>query len=223
MTSHPSLAELSAYLDEELAASRLKDVERHLAHCQACRGELAGLRKVVSQLGRIERSAPPPALGLRLRRRLATEDRPVSLAERLDASFSRAPLDSSLLFTFALVLALAVMVYMFAHMFARESSLTPVQLESQGEGPVDQTHSFIWEGRSFVFVDPEWRDQECLGLEPQQVIVHGTAEWSNLIQDHPEMERLIEMAEPVVIDINGRILRLERQNTNSEFRVQNSE
>jgi anti-sigma factor RsiW len=50
---------MSDYLDEELAASRRRRMQRHVEVCPACRRVLATLRRMVGTLRRV----PPPTGG----------------------------------------------------------------------------------------------------------------------------------------------------------------
>jgi anti-sigma factor RsiW len=50
---------MSDYLDEELAASRRRFMERHVEECPKCRRVLGTLRRMVGALRRV----PPPAGG----------------------------------------------------------------------------------------------------------------------------------------------------------------
>jgi len=66
-------ADLSAYLDGELAGPQRAAVEAHLANCGACRRVLADLREVAGWVGGLPRAQAPAALveelrGLALRR-----------------------------------------------------------------------------------------------------------------------------------------------------------
>lgn len=105
---------LSAYLDGELIGDDVSRVERHLEDCPACRAELAGLRRVVRQLERTRRAAPPPLLAEAVARRVALEGTNVGLLERVERALGRVPLDSNLFLGFAMVLALSGLVLAYA-------------------------------------------------------------------------------------------------------------
>ncbi len=67
---HPSEAELIEYLDGELAAARVKRVDRHLAVCARCRQALAGLREAAAAARSLSSVAPPPDLRARVAAKL---------------------------------------------------------------------------------------------------------------------------------------------------------
>jgi len=72
-----------AYLDDELAAEELRDLELHLHECAACRAQVDAERDAIAELRR--RLAPPPTpdvVRARLHAALDTEDAIVSRQER---------------------------------------------------------------------------------------------------------------------------------------------
>ncbi len=93
-----------AYLDDELAAEELRDLELHLRDCAACRAHVDAERDAIAELRR--RLAPPPAPDL-LRRRLM-----VAL-DAEDAQTARAPRTSWILPGAASVAAVAALVLFF--------------------------------------------------------------------------------------------------------------
>lgn len=113
---HLTVDELSAYLDEELLAPERLGVETHLEDCTDCRERLDGLRSVALGLRSVERLSPPPLLEHSLKRQL-------SLVDREEPAWRRAPvvgrLQSNLLLLFALVIALALMVALFSDALSR--------------------------------------------------------------------------------------------------------
>jgi anti-sigma factor RsiW len=115
MTAHATAETLSSYLDGELASPDRAAVERHIAACPGCRGRLDSLRRVVDNLRRIERAAPPPTLAQHVQRRVALEGDGGSLVARLEERMRRLPVASSLGTSFAVVLALAAILYLYAH------------------------------------------------------------------------------------------------------------
>jgi hypothetical protein len=115
MTAHASAEILSAYLDDELAEGERRETERHLAACPDCRARLDSLGRVVGTLKRLERAAPPAALPQLVQRRIALTGARPSYLERLEERLQGLGLTSPLAASFALVLALAAMLYLFAH------------------------------------------------------------------------------------------------------------
>lgn len=105
---------LSTYLDGELPAGRAGAVEHHLASCAGCQARLDGMRRVVRSLARLERVSPPPLLAQRVERRVALLGRERTLTERLETRLRGLTLDSPMVVTFAVVLALAAILYFFS-------------------------------------------------------------------------------------------------------------
>lgn len=118
LASHVSDDLLSAYLDGELPRAKIPEVEDHLSSCPNCRARLDGLRRVVRSLARLERAAPPSVLAQRVERRIALQQRDASFVDRLEGRLRGLPLDSPMVATFAVVLALGVILYLFAHQVA---------------------------------------------------------------------------------------------------------
>ncbi len=114
MSRHATLERLSSYLDGELPEPQSRQVAEHVADCRACRERLAGLRRVVERLAALESAGPPAHLGGLLGRQVRQEPRPRGPFERLERRIAEVNLQPSLAPTFALVILLAVVVYMFA-------------------------------------------------------------------------------------------------------------
>jgi len=111
--AHPTDDLLSAYLDGELREREARRVAEHVADCPSCRGDLDALGRVARALGRLERATPPPLLAELVERRVALEARRPGLIERLESQLRSGPAGSPLAVTFAIVLTLAVVVYLF--------------------------------------------------------------------------------------------------------------
>jgi hypothetical protein len=61
-TSHPDEATLLRFLDQDLSAAQIRDIEEHLAGCAACRGELAGVRETLGEIERFHETVMKAAL-----------------------------------------------------------------------------------------------------------------------------------------------------------------
>jgi anti-sigma factor RsiW len=143
MSGHATPELLSAYLDDQLAPHQAVGLRRHLAECDACRRHLDSLHRVVAGLRGIERVAPPPVLDQLVQRRVALEEPPVGLLARVEARLDRfQTIQSSVGAIFAVVLALAAMVYFLAEGVERyEQKRIPVlvlpaveEIESEESG-----------------------------------------------------------------------------------------
>lgn len=167
---------LSAYLDGELPARQTEQVEEHLAACPGCRTRLDGLRRVVGALGRLERAAPPQVLAQRVERRVALAGRQAGLFERLEGNLRGLSLDSPMVVTFAVVLALATMVYMVAHGVARQTQTgddaTAVRPAEPVRGSIAVTEIG---GRAMVRRGDAWVEVDALGELPRAVPLDSDA------------------------------------------------
>lgn len=111
MTAHVSAERLSLYLDAALEPAVRRRVERHLEGCPDCRHRLAGLERVVAGLARLPAGAPPADLAAQVGRAIELDRERGSW---LDLRLPRPLAGMASLHLFALVLALAAIVYMFA-------------------------------------------------------------------------------------------------------------
>jgi anti-sigma factor RsiW len=119
MSGHAATETLSAWLDGELVEAERRELEAHLAGCAPCRSRLEGLREVAGGLGALGRPAPPPTLDVWVAKRVALER-----GERLGRRAWRQRLErwiepGALVGPFAIVLGLAIAVYVLAHAMAR--------------------------------------------------------------------------------------------------------
>lgn len=114
MSRHATVEKLSEYLDDELTAAERGRVESHLEECGACRDHLAGLRRVVGRLEVLRRAAPPAHLGQQIEHRVRLETRRPRFQETLERGLDFFGSQSTLAPAFALVVALAAILYMFS-------------------------------------------------------------------------------------------------------------
>jgi anti-sigma factor RsiW len=119
MTVHVSLEQLSSYLDLEVAERERIGLEEHLHDCPSCRGRLDGLRAVVARLERLEQQAPPSDLALLVGRQVAAEADRSDLRSRLEQTLKTLFVQPSLTPVFGLVVALALILYLFSFGVAR--------------------------------------------------------------------------------------------------------
>lgn len=119
MTVHASLEQLSSYLDAELAKRERAELEGHLSDCPSCRRRLDGLRGVVARLERLEQQVPPRDLSFLVERRVAAETGRDGLRNRLEETVKTFLVQPSLTPVFGLVVALALILYLFSFGVAR--------------------------------------------------------------------------------------------------------
>lgn len=83
MSSHPELDQLSAYVDDELAASERAALEVHLPTCAECRATLDALRATIADLSLLPDEAPTEQDSWALRSAIAAARRPARRWQRV--------------------------------------------------------------------------------------------------------------------------------------------
>ena len=103
---------LSAYLDGDLDAAGSAAAEAHLASCEACRGELEGLRRVVRRAASLDDRPPEKDLWSGIAARIATPSTQdvVPLASRRRVAFTMPQLAAAAVALMALSAAAGVYV-----------------------------------------------------------------------------------------------------------------
>lgn len=207
MSAHVSAEHLSAYLDRELASPEARDLEGHLDQCPRCRARLESLSRVLGHLDRLERATPPVLLAHEVSRRVALERdlaTPRGLVERIERRLSGLDLQSPLFVTFAVIFALAVIVYLFAETVETiQHKSIPVRVaspETAVELPEEAASSRRAAGRSFELVDGAWR-QQGLEAEPEQTISATSPEGREILARHPDLEPLLADSGAVILAI----------------------
>lgn len=205
MIAHATPEALSSLIDGELPGAERQRVSDHVEGCPSCRARLASMRRVVATLRGLERTAPPPTLALHVERRVALEGRSVSPVERFEERLRRLPLQPSLATFFALVLALAAILYLFAHGVDRAGRRgVPIVVPppeaarawqpGSGEGALAEAG-----GRQFALVRGAWVEA---GLSPgaeARRIATGSPEGLALLADEPWLGALLSEAPRVVL------------------------
>lgn len=214
LTSHLSDELLSAYLDGELKETKAERVEQHLEACSGCRARVDGLRRVVRSLARLERAAPPPVLARRVERRIALEGRPSSMLERLENRLRVLPLDSPLVATFAVVLALGVIIYAFSHHVSHHRGDVSLQMAAPEavEGLMEEIEAVEIDGRAMERRGDVWVE-EGLGAEAAtEVIPFDSPRGAALRAEHPWVEELLTLTGAAAVEFRGNAgaVRLER-------------
>ena len=162
MSRHATAEVLSAYLDDELSAAEHERLAGHLESCDDCRAHLKSMRRVVTSVRRLERMAPPPVLAGDVERHIALSGRPASPMEWMEERLGRIHSASSILFMFALITALAVISYFFAHGVERaQQPRTALVLNAPELPPLDGRVRATREveGRTFDLVNRIWRER----------------------------------------------------------------
>ncbi len=71
MKRHLSTEQLSAYMDGEVGHAETREAEGHLASCPACQARLGSMRRLVVEIRRMERAAPPPDMAYQVKTQVA--------------------------------------------------------------------------------------------------------------------------------------------------------
>ncbi|HKI85156.1 MAG TPA: zf-HC2 domain-containing protein, partial [Thermoanaerobaculia bacterium] len=153
MNEHPNVEILSGYHDGELEAAKRRELELHLASCDRCRHRLSGLRQVSLSLGRLGSLEPPADLRTSLERRLGDRKMAKDPIQRLEATLRGLSLQPSLAVVFALIIALAIIMFLFVHGVDRHRRGLPVHLErapSSEAGSEEHAGVRHLAGRTFV-------------------------------------------------------------------------
>ena len=215
MSAHVTTESLSAYLDRELPGSRVREVERHLEDCPGCRADLESLSRVVRRLQAVQRVAPPPLLAGDVARRVALDRRPRSLLERLESRLSGQPFQSQIFNTFALVMALAAILYIFAFSLDLiERKRIPVRVVSpEASAEFFRQHEISIGVRSevadrvFHREGDLWREEGAAGA-PEAELAASSPEGLAVQERHPELGVLLGQGEAVILRDGGRVVKI---------------
>jgi anti-sigma factor RsiW len=222
---HVAAEILSAYLDAELPEPEARRVTGHVADCPSCRAHLEGLAAVAAKLQSLERLAPPPTLVVEVARQMTVARERDRLGTRLRARMETWRLEPTVGLAFALVVALALIVFGFFHNLQRWGQGTiPVlfvdRLEAEGE-PADEASQEIaavaegphgaevveLAGRALVETPEGWRQLDVEGA-PARVLTLEGEPWRELLVLHPELGELATLRGPVVVRVGDEILEL---------------
>lgn len=205
MNAHATVEMLSAYLDEELSPSEASRVEEHVEGCGSCRQRLQGMRNVVSTLHHLERMAPPPTLDQIVARRVALAGQEEGLLDKVERRLESVQRQSPIFFLFALTVALAVIVLLFAEAVETyQKNIPPVP-----PPPVGASAERAAAGRTFHLVGDLWIEA---GTDPATVDVILSAashKWAELVADDARLAELTDLGGPVVVRLAGHTVRLD--------------
>lgn len=201
MTVHASLEQLSSYLDAELVERERVDVEEHLSECDGCRSRLAGLRGVVTRLESLDHQAPPADLAFLVERRVAMEADRTGLRAALEETVKTFMLQPSLTPIFGLVVALALIFYLFSFGVAREQAggtrlVVPPPVADSAPSP-GATRTI--DGREFRHSGELWIES---GLEPVTTI--EALDLTGAESVPPELAPFAELGGTVWLTYEGR-------------------
>ena len=179
----------SRYLDGDLAPEERLRFERLLAEDEEATRRLHALQAVVRGLDELPREPPPTALRTVVRRRVAADAAARRWLERAQDSLPRAVLDSPLLASFAVVLALGVILYLLALGAARRAERSSTLVVAPGStvaAPDEPTVRTVG-GRRFEWREGVWWEED-LRERPARLL--RDAELAGWLDRHPEDREL---------------------------------
>jgi anti-sigma factor RsiW len=206
MSTHATTETLSAYLDRQLSAAQTREIEDHLADCPRCRRQFAGMRSVVASLRHLERMAPPPTLGGLVTRRVTLESARKGLLDRFESGLGLFERQSSILGLFGLIVALAVIMLLFAQALERQRNASiPVIFHdpTAARGESRELAGRVFRRESGVWVEAG------LEAEPDRAVAADSRQWRALVAAHPELAELETLEEAVVLRVEDGVLRRE--------------
>ena len=200
---------LSRYLDGDLEPAERRRAEGLMAEDAEAREIYEGLRRVRGALGQLGEQAPPPHLGVLVQRRVALEAEDSSLWKRVDSRLRRFLVEPAMLPAFAVVIALAAMVYVLAHGLDRfERSREPVILRPD-PAVLEEPAPHQIDGRVFEYQGDRWvergLDGEAAAVAPRVYI--GTSEVEGWKLAHPELADVPSLG-AVVLRLDGEVVEL---------------
>jgi hypothetical protein len=207
MNRHVTTEQISAYLDRELGIAERRQIEAHLEACSACGTQLDSMRRVLNGLGRVQRTAPPPAITQQLRRRIAAEAAtPAPPFRRLLFLVSGLSRRQSLQTSLAMALTLVVCVSLVGH------GMGIGEAKAQEENFVVETHQGypLWmpptrsevAGREFFWTEVGWVQRGLEGERPGSLVDIHSPEGQALLTQYSDLELLLAEGDPVVLRYN---------------------
>lgn len=195
---HLELELLSAYLDREIDEPERPPVEAHLEACLSCQHRLDGLRRVVDGVHRLERAAPPPVLDTMVKRHIVLEREGSGIASRWSSGRRwGGGLSSQVGIMFALVFALAVILFLFSSALERQTEpiLVPV-IDTFGS-----PREVVLSSRTFVREPHGYREQGS-SQSSSRSVAFGSEAAQALLAAEPDLEGLLDEG-PLTVLIAG--------------------
>lgn len=205
MKRHLATEQLSSYLDGEGGHAETREVEVHLASCPACRARLSSMRRLVAEIRRMERAAPPPDMAYQVKTQVAALGAVPTLRSRVRDLFRSLVFRPSFRAAAAMGLAVAVVFG-----FEAWQNVPPVD-GSRPEimkvsttfgnpplGGVPETTSevagleFVWSGDRWVQKGLEWK-------RPEARVVLASPEGQAMISKYADLELLLDDGSGVVM------------------------
>lgn len=208
MNAHATAETLSAYLDEELSPNEASLVEEHVEACGSCRQRLQGMRNVVSTLHHLERMAPPAALDQAVARRVALAGRQEGLLDKIERRLGKIQRQSQIFFLFALTVALAVIVLLFAQAVETYQKNTP----PTPPPPAGASAERVAAGRTFHLVGDLWIEAGADPAKVDVILSSASEKWAELVEGDSRLAEITDLGGPVVVHLAGHTVRLDPAN-----------
>ena len=204
MNRHVSTEQLSAYLDAELGYSEIRQIENHCAACKECGARLDAMQRVVSGLGRVERSAPPAVLRQRIRQQIAVQPPTPSFERAVNAAYMfflpilpiRPVLRMAAVMGLALVVGIATLIHGAEAMPAPGQERVTVETGAQ-VGQLLTTSEVA--GREFIWTDDGWIQKGLEGQTPVSRVDAGSPQGRALLTRYSDLQVLLSEGQPVVL------------------------
>lgn len=210
MNRHATTEQLSAYLDRELGAVELRQLEAHYASCEECRAHLASMQRVVRSLDNIGRATPPPALRQQIRRQVITQA--TAPPHGLRAAFERfrmymLTMQPTLRTASAMGLALVVGLFAVNHI----NDPRPVEAQEPQENvtvgayddtPISPITTSEVAGREFIWTDSGWIQRGLEGKAPEAQVEAGSPQGKALLSRYSDLALLLADGSPVFLRYN---------------------
>ncbi len=212
MSSTDTLELLSRFLDGDVDEPERVRAESLLQEDAEARRLYEGLARVRGRLADLPEVTAPAHLGALVQQRLAVEADEVTVWGRLDRQLRRWLLDPSFLPAFAVLLALAAMIYALSFGIARfERDSGPVILSApeavtapEGRAPA---RSRALASREFVRRGELWVEAGLVPAAPDLPVLSG-AELEEWLTGHRELAAL-EPLGVVIVEVEGAAIGLD--------------
>ena len=204
MKRHLSTEQLSSYMDGEVGHVETREVEVHLASCPACRARLSSMRRLVAEIRRIERAAPPPDLAYQVKAQVAAVGEVRTWRSRARDLFRSLVFQPS--FRTAAAMGLAVAAVLGFEAWQRVPPVEGPRPEivkvstTFGEPPLGlpETTSEV-AGREFVWSGDRWIQKGLKWKTPETRVMLASPEGQAMISRYSDLMLLLTDGSRVVL------------------------
>ncbi len=207
MKRHLSTEQLSSYMDDEVGHAESREVEVHLAACPACRARLSSMRRLVVELRRMERPAPPQDLAYQVKAQVVAQGEVRTLRSRVQDLFRSLVFGPSFRAAAAMGMALALVLG-----FEAWGNVPPVPppdgtrpeimtvQTTFGNPPLGlpETTSEV-AGLEFVWSGDRWVQKGLEGKQPEARVMVASPEGQAMISKYSDLMLLLTDGSRVVL------------------------